>query len=145
MVTSSQCLRKFGDPYEYQHNLVKWDVPSDLEIGVIPKVIWCNQLLVEPLQLAFINLISRGYAESELKTWDGCLNIRKVRRLKPSPTDPWSLHSWAICVDVNAFENGYNQKPKMSMGMVECFTDAGFDWGGIWKIPDGMHFQLKNI
>lgn len=145
MVSSKQCLEKFGDPYEYQKNLVVWDVPTDLEIGVIPKKIWCNQLLISPLQQAFINLISRGYAESELKTWDGCFNIRKMKRFMPSPADPWSLHSWAICVDVNAFENGYGQQSKMSNGMIACFVNAGFDWGGEWKIPDGMHFQLKVI
>jgi hypothetical protein len=140
MVTSSQCLAKFGPATKDNPWLVLWDVPTDLEIGVIPKRIYCNKLMVEPLTEAFINMISRGYAESELLTWDGCFNIRNKTAAISA-----SLHSWAIAVDVNAFENPYNRKPKMSAGFVECWTDAGFDWGGIWRKPDGMHFQLRNI
>ena len=56
-----------------------------------------------------------------------------------------SLHSWGIAIDVNAFENGLNQIPKLSPGFVKCFTDAGFEWGGTWKRKDGMHFQLAKI
>lgn len=140
MITSDQCLQKFGDPYQHQSKLILWDVPTDLEIGVIPKKIYCNQLLIKPLEMAFVNLISRGYAESELKTWDGCFNIRPTRG-----GSSWSLHSWGIAVDVNAFSNPFGKTPTMSRGMVECFTDAGFDWGGTWRTPDGMHFQLKEI
>lgn len=122
-----------------------WDVPSDFEIGVVPKRIWCNIELVLPLQNAFINLLSRGYVERELLTWDGCFNIRKMKRQNPKPTDPWSLHSWAIAVDVNAFSNRFGTKGNSSPGFIECFTDAGFDWGGIWSYPDPQHYQLKNI
>jgi hypothetical protein len=56
-----------------------------------------------------------------------------------------SLHSWGLAIDVNAFENGLNQTPKLSAGFVKCFTDAGFDWGGTWQRKDGMHFQLSKI
>ncbi len=140
MVSSQQCWDKFGEPAQDNPWLTLWDVPSDLEIGVIPKKIYCNTLLVEPLRLAFINLISRGYAESELLTWDGCFNIRQMKTSKSM-----SLHSWGIAVDVNAFNNGFGSKPKLSNGFVACFANVGFDWGGLWKIPDGMHFQLKNI
>jgi hypothetical protein len=120
--------------------MILWDVPTDLEIGVIPKRIYCNRDLITPLQNAFINLIARGYAESELLTWDGCFNVRQM-----TGGTNYSLHSWGIAVDVNAFDNGYGEKPKMSIGFIECFTDARFDWGGEWRIPDGMHFQLRNI
>lgn len=119
--------------------MVVWDVPAELEIGFIPKKIYCNKDLVGPLQLAFKNLIATGYVK-ELKTWDGCFNIRQQRGYKAM-----SLHSWGIAVDVNAFENGLNQQPKLSAGFVKCFTDAGFDWGGTWKRKDGMHFQLSTI
>ena len=139
MVTSSQCQKKYGTPSKDNSYMTLWDVPSALEIGVIPKKIYMNKDMVEPLKKAFGNLISRGFVE-ELKTWDGCFNIRKKRG-----GTTMSLHSWAIAVDVNAFENGFGKEPKLSSGFVKCFTDAGFDWGGTWKKKDGMHFQLSKI
>lgn len=138
MVTSQKALAKYGDP-NLQRAMAMWDVPANLEIGVIPKRIYCNRDMVAPLTQAFTNLISRGFV-SELKTWDGCFNIRKKRGLSSM-----SLHSWGIAVDVNAFENGLGREPKLSAGFVKCFTDAGFDWGGTWKRKDGMHFQLSKI
>lgn len=144
MVTSKNCLDKYGKPKSDNPCMILWDVPADLEIGVIPKKIWCNKDLIEPLKKAFINLISRGYAESELKTWDGCFNIRPMRGTELNPV--WSLHSWGIAIDINAFENSLGTKGKMSKGMVECFTDAGFKWGGNFKNrKDPMHFELENI
>ena len=139
MVTSAQCLKKYGEPSQINPWLVLWDVPAELEIGVIPKRIYCNKDLVKPLEQAFKNLIQTGFV-SELKTWDGCFNIRKKRGLSSM-----SLHSWAIAIDVNAFENGLGVNPKLSQGFVKCFTDAGFDWGGTWQRKDGMHFQLSSI
>jgi hypothetical protein len=138
MVTSQQALKKYGDP-NLQRAMVVWDVPTNLEIGFIPKKIYCNRDMVAPIGKAFENLITRGFV-SELKTWDGCFNIRKKRGLASM-----SLHSWGIAIDVNAFENGLNQTPKLSAGFVKCFTDAGFDWGGNWTRKDGMHFQLSKI
>ena len=138
MVTSAQCLKKYGDP-NLQHNMVVWDVPSELEIGLIPKKIYCNKDLVTPITQAFKSLITTGHVK-EIKTWDGCFNIRQKRGIASM-----SLHSWGIAVDINAFENGLNQTPKLTPGFVKCFTDAGFDWGGAWTRKDGMHFQLSKI
>jgi len=139
MVTSQQALRKYGPATPSNPNLILWDVPANLEIGVIPKRIYCNKDLVNPLAAAFQALITTNHV-SELKTWDGCFNIRKKRGLSSM-----SLHSWGLAVDMNAFENGLNQTPKLSPGFVKCFTDNGFDWGGTWKRKDGMHFQLSTI
>jgi len=138
MVTSAQALKKYGDP-NLQKSLVLFDVPTELEIGLIPKRIYCNKDLVAPLTQAFKNLIATGHVK-EIKTWDGCFNIRKKRGLTSM-----SLHSWGIAVDINAFENGLGKTPKLSSGFVKCFTDAGFDWGGTWTRKDGMHFQLNKI
>jgi hypothetical protein len=139
MLTSQQCLRKYGEPSQTNPCMVLWDVPKELEIGLIPKKIYCNKDMVAPLSKAFKNLIDTGHV-SELKTYDGCFNIRKKRGLSSM-----SLHSWAVAIDFNAFENGLGVEPKLSAGFVKCFTDAGFDWGGIWRRKDGMHFQLKGI
>ena len=138
MVTSAQALKKYGDPTK-ESSMVVWDVPGYLEVGVIPKKLYCNKDMVAPLTQAFTNLTSRGKA-SELKTFDGCFNIRKKRGLASM-----SLHSWGIAIDVNAAWNQLNMIPTLSPEFVKCFTDAGFDWGGTWQRKDGMHFQLKTI
>jgi hypothetical protein len=138
MVTSAQALKKYGAP-EKELGMTLWDVPGFLEIGVIPKKLYCNKDMIKPLSAAFQALITTGHVK-ELKTWDGCFNIRKKRGLSSA-----SLHSWGLAIDVNAAWNGLGKQPTLSPGFVKCFTDNGFDWGGTWKRKDGMHFQLKSI
>ena len=142
MITSKQCFDKFGDPlttHDEGKYMVMWDVPLTLEIGVIPKRLYCNKLMIQPLTTAFNNLISRNIVH-ELKTWDGCFNIRKKRGLASM-----SLHSWGLAIDVNAAWNGLGMESKLSPEFVKCFTDAGFHWGGQWSRKDPMHFQLSKI
>jgi hypothetical protein len=120
--------------------MIVWDVPTNLEVGVIPKKLYCNKDLVEPLSKALKNLIDTGKI-AELKTWDGCFNIRKKRGLSSM-----SLHSWGLAIDMSATRNGLNTKGNLSPEFVKCFTDAGFEWGGNWTgRTDPMHFQLKSI
>jgi hypothetical protein len=138
MITSAQCLARYGDP-EKEAAMALWDVPTALEIGVIPKRLYCNKDLVAPLEQALKNLIRTGQVNS-LKTWDGCFNIRKKRGAVSM-----SLHSWGLAVDVNAAWNRFGRAPTMEPEFVKCFTDAGFDWGGAWGKPDGMHFQLAKF
>ena len=138
MLTSAMCLAKYGKP-ELEKAMVLWDVPSHLEIGVIPKRIYCNRDMIAPLTQAFKKLIETGHVK-ELKTWDGCFNIRNKRGASSA-----SLHSWGVAIDVNAAWNPMGKSPKLSAGFVKCFKDAGFDWGGDWGYPDGMHFQLKSF
>lgn len=135
-LTSADCQKKYGAP-ELKKGIVLFNVPAYLQIAKIPKSFYCNKDMIQPLTLAFQNLIKRGYA-SDLKTWDGCLNIRKKRG-----GSTMSLHSWAVAIDLNAASNAYGAKPTLSAGFVKCFTDAGFEWGGNWSKPDGMHFQLS--
>lgn len=138
MITSKDCFAKYGDPSTEKH-MVVWDVPPELELGVIPKKIYCNKAMVEPLAQAFKNIITRGLIH-ELKTWDGCFNIRQKRGATSQ-----SIHSWGLAIDINAAWNGFGKTPSMSKALVKCFTDACFDWGGVWTKPDGMHFQLSKL
>lgn len=155
-ITAKDCFKKYGDPRTNKNFMTMWDVPAELEVGVIPKKLYCNKDLVVPLGQAFKNIIDRGLV-NELKTFDGCFNIRIIRGYEKKYEDLvaagkiaeadelLSLHSWAIAIDINAFENGLGVVPKLSAELVKCFTDAGFEWGGSWKRLDGMHFQLKTI
>lgn len=138
LLTTLECFSRYGSP-EYEKHMILWVVPTELQIDVIPKKIYCNKDMIAPLSKAFKNLIDTGRIK-ELKTWDGCFNIRKKRG-----ADTPSLHSWGVAIDVNAAWNQFGKQPTMGAGFVKCFTDAGFEWGGTWTNPDGMHFQLKSF
>lgn len=138
MVTAAQCLKKYG-PAEAEKAMTVFTIPSMLKIAHIPVKIYCNKDLIGPLCKALENIVNRGLTD-QVKTWDGCFNIRKKRGATSS-----SLHSWGIAIDINAAWNGFGKTPTMSPELVACFTDAGFDWGGRWSKPDGMHFQLSKI
>ena len=98
--------------------------------------VYGHKLLDAPLRQAFKRLIDRGFAK-ELKTFDGCVCVRPM-----TSGNGWSVHAWGLALDFNAGTNGYGRRPTLSAGFVKCFTDAGFEWGGKWSTPDGMHFQL---
>jgi hypothetical protein len=137
MLTSERVYQVLGHP-EKEKDMVVWDVPSELELGVIPKKIYCNTRMIIPLRDAFTAILQNDLLE-ELKTWDGCFNIRQKRG-----ATSWSLHSWGLAIDINAAWNRFGEVPTMSDDLVHCFTSNGFDWGGEWTKPDGMHFQLKS-
>lgn len=143
MVTSQQALNKYGEPTPTFEGkwMTLWPVPADIEekMPVLPPKIYGNKDIIKPLEAAFMALIASG-AYKELKTWDGCFNVRKMRALASM-----SLHSWGIAIDVNQATNQLNMKPELSPLFVKAFKDNGFDWGGDWKRLDGMHFQLKTI
>lgn len=149
MVTSKDCLKKYGLPRDPAPYLVVWHIPENIQVGGITKI-YCNTDLIAPLTLAFANLKSRGF-DKEIKTYDGCVNIRRKRGNNPS----YSLHAWGIPIDLNAFDNPFNTSYEQAIakgltpftdGFLQCFRDAGFDCGGDWNSPcDRMHFQLKLI
>lgn len=141
MVNSAAAMKKYGHPKtnETKH-MILWDVPAHLEIGVLPNRLYCNRDMIGPLSKAFGLLISRELVD-DIKTWDGCFNIRPMKGTMATP----SLHSWGIAIDIDAAWNGFKKKPTMSKAVVACFKEAGFDWGGNWDTKDGMHFQLSVI
>lgn len=156
-VTGLDLYRKYGHPDLIIKQLVVWDVPPELEKGIIPHKVYCHPNMIPPLTQGFKNLIDRGFV-SELKTWDGCWNNRIIRGRENDYLELVregkmeqaiklkSIHAWAMAFDVNAATNGLGQKPTLSAGFVKCFTDADFEWGGSWKNrPDGMHFQLATV
>lgn len=141
MITSKQAFSFFGTPdvkMERKH-MVLWDVPEDINLAIpaLPNKIYCNKLLVKHLEAAFRCIIKNGLAK-EIKTWDGCFNIRKIKG-----SSSWSLHSWGLGIDINASWNRLGNKPTMNMKVVKCFTDNNFYWGGNFSRKDGMHFELN--
>lgn len=101
------------------------------------KRIYMNKDMLPAFKDALDNVKTRGL-EKELKTFDGCFNIRLVRGSK----DQQSTHSYGLAVDLNASENALGAEPTFSKELVACFTDAGFTWGGNFKRKDGQHFSF---
>lgn len=139
MLTAKECLIKYGPPRK-EAAMIIWRNDGRFNIPTLPNRIYLNRDLKEPFETALNNIIDRGLVD-QFETFNGCFNIRG----KKSNPNSVSLHSWGVAIDINAATNPFNKPPIMSKSFVECFTDAGFDWGGYWQKPDGMHFQLARI
>lgn len=120
-------------------------IPDDVAAGWINSAtqkptekIYCNRDLRSPLLASFSLLRSQGLL-GELKTFDGCFQIRQVRG---QDLGALSMHSWAAAIDLNASENPLGADPVLSPEFVKCFTDQGLTWGGNFSRKDGMHFSL---
>lgn len=135
MVTSHEALMRYGDP----NREAAMTLFNNTVGGKIPPRIYCNKDLVKPLSVAFELIKSRGLLD-QITEWNGCFCIRQKRGSAST-----SLHSWGLAIDINASTNKFGKPPNMSQELVKAFKDAGFDWGGSWKKPDGMHFQLARL
>jgi D-alanyl-D-alanine carboxypeptidase len=97
----------------------------------------CHRAFMADLLGAIREVRRRGFASS-IRSTAGCFNPRTVAR---SPTNPPSFHAYGAAVDINAPENPFGAIPTMDPRVVEIFERRGFNWGGGFLIPDGMHFE----
>ncbi|SDE82231.1 D-alanyl-D-alanine carboxypeptidase [Dyadobacter soli] len=146
MKTQAQLIAKFGDPYNerlrFENKWMKvWIVPVDIReaIPAMPAKIYLNKLMEAPLDKALRRLISLGL-HVEIKTWDGCFNIRKKRG-----SSGISAHAWGIAVDMNAATNPFKGKVTWSAKFLQVWRDIGWICGADWSAAskDGMHFQWE--
>lgn len=150
VLDGNDCVRLIGIGGDKNKYLTLWDVPAAIEIGVIPKRIYCSEVLIEPLANVFYDLIELYIAQDAtiLKTWDGCFIFRPIRGYEEkykATQDPkyLSIHSWGIAVDINANWNQLGRTPTIDRRIVSAFKIHGFDWGGDFHRLDSMHFQLQ--
>ena len=77
-----------------------------------------------------------------IETWDGCY----VARHKCwNPARGLSRHAWGIAVDVNARNHPYGRRIAQPAKVYNAFCAHGFEWGGCWRTPDSMHFELVEV
>ncbi len=97
---------------------------------------------VEQLQHAWRQIEAAGLL-SDVLFWDGSFVPRRK-----AGGNTLSHHSWGIALDINADWNPFGDAPASSGArgsvrrLVPIFEAHGFAWGGRWRKPDGMHFEL---
>lgn len=61
-----------------------------------------------------------------------------------------SMHSYGCAVDFDPARNGMGDtspnfgRPE-NRYVIEAFAAEGWAWGGVWRNPDGMHFQAARV
>jgi hypothetical protein len=97
----------------------------------------------ERLAIAFPTKEKRQAAG--ILTYDGLYNPRKMR----GSTTEWSMHAWAIAIDLNASKNGnethWPSKAVMPIEVMECFAQEGWTAAGAFWGRDAMHFQATSV
>lgn len=159
-MTTQQRIKRFGNPvtnqlaFERQH-MVVWNVPADIRqaIPALPARIYCNKVIVAPLETALRRCIAEG-VHDEIRTYDGCFVVRKQRG-----SNAISTHSFGLAVDFNAAWNPLvrgvtpatrpalrKAKVQWSEKFLDCWRQTGWNCGADWNtVLDGMHFQWDSI
>lgn len=155
-MTPAQAIARYGNPMINQSTFEKkWMISFDIndEINkanpVIPNRIYINK---EFAQVAdnWLNALMEANVLNEIKTWDGCFNVRYQRGSRTI----LSMHSFGIAIDINASHNplGLTREQCIAKGLTpfsEKFITISERWltcGARFKSrPDRMHFELRNI
>jgi hypothetical protein len=144
-LTGSKAARAFGAfSYTYfpdgtiqpdaawvRANIVTASVPI---LGTVT----CHRLMIPQLRGALQAVKDAGLA-STIHTYNGCYVPRFIER---NPSQPISLHTWGIAIDLDAATNGRGGKGTMDPRVVQIFKQWGFRWGGDWSYTDPMHFEI---
>ncbi|WP_159467956.1 M15 family metallopeptidase [Dyadobacter sp. 3J3] len=148
MKTQKELIAKLGNPYTALKTFEKkwmeyWDIPDDInkEIPALPNKVYMNYLIIQPFEDTMRELIATGL-HKEIKTWDGCFNVRTKRGQSGI-----SVHSWGIAVDLNAAWNTFHGKVSWSNEFLDVWRRNGWICGADWSKAsvDGMHFQGDNF
>lgn len=98
--------------------------------------IYCNREIISLLDQTFLVLDIMGLLD-ELKTYDGCWNIRKIRGSETK----WSVHSFGLALDFNAELNPLGAEPTFTPRFLDLMQACGWTCGARFARKDGMHFQ----
>jgi hypothetical protein len=124
------------DPAWVQRNIVTVELPR---LGAAR----CHRAMVPQLMEALREVQEAGlYGHFQREQFAGCFMPRHILW---NPSRGLSMHAWGLAIDFNAVDNAFGKRPVMDPRIVRIFERWGFEWGGHWSTPDGMHFQLARI
>jgi hypothetical protein len=124
------------DPTWVQRNIVTIEIPN---LGTAR----CHRAMVPQLMAALREVQEAGlYGHFRRDQFAGCFMPRHILW---NPDRGLSMHAWGLAIDFNSVDNAFGKRPVMDPRIVRIFERWGFEWGGHWSTPDGMHFQLSRI
>jgi hypothetical protein len=147
MKKTDDLIQQLGNPLTRQEAFEKrwmilWTVPEDIHVAipVLKAQIYINRIIAEPLEKTLRQLITEGY-HKEIKTFDGCFNVRAARGLTSL-----SRHAFGLALDMNAETNPLFGEVTWSEGFLNVWRDNNWTCGADWtRRKDGMHFQWDNF
>jgi hypothetical protein len=118
-------------------------VRRNIRYGTVPVIgsVRCHRLMFPQLRSALTEVERAGLGR-KLHSFAGCYVPRFIER---DPDRPVSLHTWGIAVDFNPATNAVGTHGDMDPRIVAIFEKWGFAWGGRWRVPDPMHFELAAL
>ncbi|MET3962282.1 hypothetical protein ABIE44_002216 [Marmoricola sp. OAE513] len=103
----------------------------------------CSKAMLPQLRAALAEIAASDLAdEINPGEYGGCYVPRFIGS---DPTRGLSLHTWGLAVDLNVPGNLRGTAGTMDPRIVQIFNRWGFAWGGTWRDPDPMHFELAQL
>jgi hypothetical protein len=103
----------------------------------------CHKRMLPQLRAALQQIVDSGLAgEIHPEEYGGCYVPRFIAS---DPSNPVSLHTWGIALDLNVPGNQRGVAGEIDRGVVAIFKSWGFAWGGDWDYTDPMHFELARL
>lgn len=125
----------------WELRMVSVELPRPLPLGwdhtKTARAVRVNEAIAAEVAQAFRELDKHRLWDF-LVTYDGGYCWRTMR----GSTSRLSMHAFGGALDFNASTNQMGTVGNMAPELVEFFEARGWVWGGSWKRPDPMHFQL---
>ncbi|MGH2556303.1 MAG: M15 family metallopeptidase, partial [Actinomycetota bacterium] len=122
------------DPAWTRENIVEARVP------ILRGAVVCHRLILPQLRAALRELVRKGLGDLiDPGDYGGCYSPRFANFDTGAGL---SHHAWGVAIDFNVSRNLLGDQPSLDPRVVEVFRDAGFQWGGQFLVPDGMHFEF---
>ncbi len=122
------------DPAWARENIVEARVP------ILQGAVVCHRLIVPQLRAALRELVRKGLGDLiDPGDYGGCYSPRFANFDTGAGL---SHHAWGVAIDFNVSRNLLGDQPTLDPRVVEVFREAGFQWGGQFLVPDGMHFEF---
>jgi hypothetical protein len=150
-MNTQEIISKFGQPGENK-NFTTIQLPYPMRIAWDTSVsvtkMTVHKLAADSLRCIFLELLDvYGYDEIKrlgIDLFGGCYNFRKMRG-----GSKWSVHSWALAIDLDPSRNKLREKARTARfarpeynNMIDIFYKHGWYSLGVEKDYDWMHFQF---